>query len=38
MIGGTMGGDVTVKELIKELNLENFTPGIDTESIILKHP
>ena len=38
MIGGTMGGNVTIKELIKDLNLENFTPDIDTESIILKHP
>ena len=33
-----MGGNVTIKELIKDLNLENFTPDIDTESIILKHP
>lgn len=38
MIGGTMGENVTIKELIKDLNLENFTPDIDTESIILKHP
>ena len=36
MIGGTMGENVTIKELIKDLNLENFTPDIDTESIILK--
>lgn len=33
-----MGENVTIKELIKDLNLENFTPDIDTESIILKHP
>ena len=38
MIGGTMGENVTIKELITELNLKNYTPEIDTESIIIKHP
>ena len=38
MIGGTMGENVTIKELITELNLTNYTPEIDTESIIIKHP
>lgn len=38
MIGGTMGENVTIKELINELNLKNYTPEIDTESIIIKHP
>ena len=32
-----MGENVTIKELITELNLKNYTPEIDTESII-KHP
>ena len=38
MIGGTMGENVTIKELITELNLKNYTPEIDAESIIIKHP
>ena len=38
MIGGTMGENVTIKELITELNLKNYTPEIDTESIIIEHP
>ena len=38
MIGGTMGENVTIKELITELNLTNYTPEIDAESIIIKHP
>lgn len=38
MIGGTMGENVTIKELINELNLKNYTPEIDAESIIIKHP
>ena len=38
MIGGTMGENVTIKELITELNLKNYTPEIDTESIIINHP
>jgi len=38
MIGGTMGENVTIKELITELNLKNYTLEIDTESIIIKHP
>ena len=38
MIGGTMGENVSIKELINELKLKDFTPGIDTESIIIKHP
>lgn len=33
-----MGENVTIKELITELNLKNYTPEIDTESIIIKHP
>ena len=33
-----MGENVTIKELITELNLTNYTPEIDTESIIIKHP
>lgn len=33
-----MGENVSIKELINELNLKDFTPGIDTESIIIKHP
>ena len=33
-----MGENVTIKELINELNLKNYTPEIDTESIIIKHP
>ena len=33
-----MGENVTIKELINELNLTNYTPGIDVESIIVKHP
>ena len=38
MIGGKMGENVSIKELINELKLKDFTPGIDTESIIIKHP
>lgn len=30
--------NVTIKELIEQLKLKNFTPDIDTESIALKHP
>ena len=33
-----MGENVTIKELITELNLKNYTPEIDAESIIIKHP
>ncbi|EIC95361.1 HPr(Ser) kinase/phosphatase [Lachnoanaerobaculum saburreum F0468] len=33
-----MGENVSIKELINELKLKDFTPGIDTESIIIKHP
>ena len=33
-----MGENVTIKELITELNLTNYTSEIDTESIIIKHP
>lgn len=33
-----MGENVTIKELITELNLTNYTPEIDAESIIIKHP
>ena len=33
-----MGENVTIKELITELNLKNYTLEIDTESIIIKHP
>lgn len=33
-----MGENVTIKELITELNLKNYTPEIDTESIIINHP
>ena len=33
-----MGENVTIKELITELNLKNYTPEIDTESIIIKQP
>ena len=33
-----MGENVTIKELITELNLTNYTPEIDTEAIIIKHP
>ena len=33
-----MGENVTIKELINELNLKNYTPEIDAESIIIKHP
>ena len=33
-----MGENVSIKELINELKLKDFTPGIDTESIIRKHP
>ena len=33
-----MRENVTIKELITELNLKNYTPEIDTESIIIKHP
>ena len=33
-----MGVNVSIKELINELKLKDFTPGIDTESIIIKHP
>lgn len=33
-----MGENVTIKELIDELNLKNYTPEIDAESIIIKHP
>ena len=38
MIGGKMGENVSIRELINELKLKDFTPGIDTESIIIKHP
>ena len=38
MIGGKMGENVSIKELINELKLKDFTPRIDTESIIIKHP
>ncbi|EFU77501.1 HPr(Ser) kinase/phosphatase [Lachnoanaerobaculum saburreum DSM 3986] len=38
VIGGKMGENVSIKELINELKLKDFTPGIDTESIIIKHP
>ena len=38
MIGGTMGENVTIKELINELNLTNYPPGIDVDSIIVKYP
>lgn len=33
-----MGENVTIKELITELNLKNYTPEIDAESVIIKHP
>lgn len=33
-----MGENVSIKELINELKLKDFTPRIDTESIIIKHP
>ncbi len=33
-----MGENVSIRELINELKLKDFTPGIDTESIIIKHP
>ena len=30
--------NVTIKELVEQLKLKNYTPDIDTEAIILKHP
>lgn len=33
-----MDTNVTIKELVEQLKLKNYTPDIDTEAIILKHP